>query len=195
MKRSNLRLRSNVHFRNPQLRLQEDHQFLPQVRGYAGVCALLRSFGLQPHQLRHDDAEVLRLVRIGKLTRAQQEVLKLGVSCSSCGSIPCGVDFRGEYKFVCDQPGCGNHTHAQTKAVMIRHRMRVPSSILRGYQGSLGEALSRAIRQCNGLPPAINLPALDALTVIEINPSAARQYTDEQLAAFLVYGIHHSQAR
>jgi len=190
MKRSNVRLRSNVHIRNPQLRLQEDCHFLPQVRGYARVRALLRSFGLQPHQFRHDDAEVLRLVEIGKLTRAQQEALKWGVPCSLCDSVPCGVDFRGEYKFVCDRPDCADRPN-----LFVSRRIAVPIADLRQCKHPPEALLDWAITHCNGRLPQSSLRPPFHSIVIRVGSTFARSYTDEELVRLLVYGIQHGQAR
>lgn len=189
MKRSNLRLRSNVHVRNPQLRLREDHQFLPRVRGYGGVRALLRSFGLLPDQIRHDNAEVLKLVQLGKLTRAQHEALKWGVPCAHCNCIPCGVNFRGDYEFRCEKPGCSSSPKS------VSRRIAVPLADLQECRCQPEMLLNWAIESCNRQFPQLSLQPPFNFILIRVPPTAALSYSNEQLSALLVYGIRQGQAR
>jgi hypothetical protein len=190
MKRSNLRLRSNVHLRNPQIRVQEDHDFLHHVRGYTGVRALLACFGLQPDQQRHEDTAVLRLVQVGKLTHAQHESLKWGVPCAHCGSVPCGVSFRGEYEFRCDKLGC-----ASKPKTVVPRRIMVPLADLQQCRWQPEELLNWAIEFCNGQLPQLNLLPPFQLLPIRVPSAAAVSYSNEQLAMLLVYGIRQGQTR
>lgn len=193
MNKSNLRLRSNIHFRTPDLPVYKDQQFLPRIRGYEGVRSLLRSLGLQPDQIRYDDAQVLAQVQVGRLTPAQRESLKWGIPCARCNMIPCGINFQGDYEFRCDISECGGHKQSTSAHTKIKHRFLVPSSVLRNFRGNLSDVLHQAIELCNQQPPNISLPSLDAPIILEINQPVTQQYTNEQLATFLVYGIQQSQ--
>jgi len=190
MKRSNLKLRSNVHLRNLQVRVQEDQDFLPHVRGYAGVRALLTCFGLQPEQQRHEDADVLRLVKVGKLTHAQHESLKWGLPCARCGSVPCGVNFKGEYEFRCDRPEC-----AGKPKTVVPLRIRVPQADLQQCRYQPEVLLNWAIEACNGQLPQLSLQPPFQLLTIRVPSAAAVSFSTEQLSLLLVYGIRRGQTR
>jgi hypothetical protein len=191
IKRSNLRMRSNVFLRDPAALLRDDRKFLQHVRGLSAIRKLLGCLGLQPAQQRYDDPEVLSLVQLDKLTRAQQNALKWELACSRCNSIPCGVNFRGEFEFRCERADC---TASQVSQLVAR-RIPVPREELRQSRQDPCEILEQAINRCRGIVPEIDLrPPFHPLP-IRIRSDLDHLYNDQQLAKFLVYGILHNQTR
>jgi len=191
-KRSNLQSRSNVYLRQPGTRLRDDNEFLRRVRGLAAIRKMLGLFGLQPAQQRHDASEVLRLVALGKLTATQRNALKWELACARCESIPCGETFEGKFEFRCDRADC---LSKQTPSDFVVRRILVPISDLQLCRNDVGKVLSQTIEQCRGNAPEADLqPPFHSLP-IRVSPNLDRLYSDQQLAAFLVYGIHHSQTR
>jgi hypothetical protein len=172
--------------------MHDDNEFLRCVRGLAAIRKLLNHFGLQPAQQRYNDPAVLRLVQLGKLTEAQQNALKWELACARCESIPCGETFEGKFEFRCDRADClTRHTPSE----FVVRRIPVPISDLQLCRSDMGKVLSKAIEQCRGIVPEAHLqPPFHSLP-IRVSPNLDRCYSDQQLAAFLVYGIHHSQTR
>lgn len=188
----NLQLRSNVYLRQTGTRLRDDNSFLRRVRGLAAIRKLLGYFGLQPTQQRHDDPEVLRLVELGKLTAIQQNALRWELACAQCESIPCGETFEGKFEFRCDRADC---TARKKSSVFVVRSILVPISNLQLCRDDPSKVLSLAIEQCRGIAPKTDLqPPFHSLPV-RVSSNLDRLYGDQELAAFLVYGIQHSQAR
>ena len=106
MRKSNLCLKSNVYIRDPNKRLVQDLTFIRKMRGASAVHKLLDWFSVPRRSRRHDDPEIEKLVRDGRLTVAQQNALEWELRCLRCESIPCGITFKGNYEFRCDRADC-----------------------------------------------------------------------------------------
>lgn len=194
MTKSNLRTRSNVYPRRPVARLRDDLAFSRQARGRAAIRKLMEMLGVPPNNQRHDDPLVTRLVEEGKLTVAQKNALKWELPCAACNSIPCGLNFKGELEFRCPAPQCSSVE--ATAAPHVNKQLVAPSEVLRHAQAiDLGEALNWAIEQCNGIPPTFEFDSPPARIPLKVSSIADAQYTDKQLAAFLVYGIQNFPSR
>jgi len=190
---SNVQLRSNVYLRQCEVPLREDKEFLRRVRGLKAIRKLLGYFGLQPEQQRHDDVEILRLVQLGKLSPAQQNALKWELVCTHCHSIPCGETFNGKLEFRCECDDCPARKTSSSSASVPR-RILVPIPDLQQCREDLSQILSRAINQCCGVVPEIDLQPPFYPQPIRVSPEHIR-YNDQQLATFLVYGIRQSRVR
>src|SRR5215510_10424215 len=106
MTKSNLCLRSNVYLRDPNSRLVHDMTFVHKIRGVGAVHKLLDWYAVPRGNRRPGDPEIERLVRMGKLTKAQQTALAWELRCVRCDSIPCGVNFHGAFEFRCERRDC-----------------------------------------------------------------------------------------
>jgi hypothetical protein len=188
MTKSNLRTRSNIYPRRPELRLKDDHEFSPQVRGHAAIRKLIEMMGIPPGNRMHDDPLVMRLIEAGKLTIAQKNALKWELPCAACNSIPCGLTFNGELEFRCPMPQCSSIEVITVP--YVNKQLAAPISVLRQARGiDFGDALSWAIEQCQDGPPPLEIDSPPALIPLRVSSDASVRYTDTQLAAFLVYGI------
>ncbi|HEX8494414.1 MAG TPA: hypothetical protein VF658_16340 [Pyrinomonadaceae bacterium] len=181
---SNLQLRSNVYMRRPDLALGDDEEFIRHVRGAVAVQKLLAMLGVPPDKRRHDDPEVTRLARKGRLTLAQLNTLRWAVRCVECGCLPSGLTFRGEVAFRCDITGCALR-RTPVRSVLI------PDQVLQltKHGGSFTELLERAIAECHGEPPKVRrVPPFSRVTV-RVNPTADWLYSDEEMSAFLTFAL------
>lgn len=182
--KSNLRLRSNVYVRRPGVALGDDDNFVRHVRGGGAVRQLLGMLGVPPDRHRHDDPEVIRLVRQGKLTRAQLNTLRWEVRCVECGCLPSGLTFRGEIDFRCDTAGCALR---KTPVRSVPVSDRALQTHTRG--GGFTELLERAVRECSGEPPEVRHEPPFSRVTVRVAPAADWLYTDEELSAFLTFAL------
>jgi hypothetical protein len=188
MTRSNLRTRSNVYPRRLELRLKDDHEFSRQARGYAAIRKLVEMMGVPPGNQMHDDPLVTLLIAQGKLTIAQKNAMKWELPCAACNSIPCGLNFNGELEFRCQMPQCLAVEVVATS--YVNKQLAAPIAVLKQARGiDFGDALSWAIEQCQDDPPPLETNSSPAMITLRVSSSASARYTDNQLAAFLVYGI------
>jgi hypothetical protein len=195
MKKSNLRTISNVYLRQPGTRLKDDRAFSRQVRGRTAIRELMKMLGVPPNNQRHDDPLVTQLVEEGKLTIAQKNALKWELPCAACNSIPCGLNFNGELEFRCPAPQCSSVE--VTVAPYVIKKLVAPIAVLQQARAmDFGEALSWAIEQCHGsIPQTIEFDSPPVQITLRISSAAGAQYTERQLAAFLVYGILNFPSR
>ena len=185
--KSNLTLRSNVYLRQPDTPLIGDAAFVRHVRGIEAVHQLLGMLGVPPDKRRPDDAEIIRLVRSGKLTRAQLNTLRWNIRCTECNCLPSGLTFQGVVAFRCDVPGC-TENRTPVKSILVSDQI-----IGRERAGlSLTEALDWAITQCRGVPPNVKLSPPYSRVTARVSQTADLLYTEEELSAFLTFALSHS---
>lgn len=187
---SNLKLRSNVYPRQRRTPLPADSDFIRHVRGAAAVHKLLGMLGVTPDRRRHDDPEVLRLARTGKVTRAQLNTLRWAVRCAECECIPAGVTFDGSVAFRCEIPGCAQGS-PPVRSVLI------PDQLVRevGRAKNFTDIIDWAIARCDGLPPRHEPDATRTRVTVRVSPTTDLLYDDEDLSAFLAFGLRHEASR
>lgn len=181
--RSNLRLRSNVYLRERSIALQNDKSFVPHVRGERAIRQLLSMYGI-PRDRRHNDSEVLALFRQNKLTQRQLNTLKWELRCLRCDSIPVGITFRTAVEFRCTEPQCTQRT-TPVRSILI------PDSLLVTHPPTMAweRLLSTAIQSCRGVPPQRLIEHPRTRIVARVAPTADWMYSDDDLSAFIVYGL------
>jgi hypothetical protein len=177
--KSNLKKRSNVYWRQPDISITEDHRFLRQVRGLNAVRKLLvKMVGTSDHR----NPEVRRCVVTRVLSYRQALALRTQLKCARCDTMPEGIDFRGQVDFRCGVPGCMARTPARSPHVSI--------PLLQKARTPLDQILANAIEQCHGVPPP--LPECDGprgRVTVRVSRTVDWLYSDEELAAFLSYGL------
>jgi len=194
MTRSNLRTRSNVYPRRPELRLKDDHEFSRQARGHAAIRKLMEMLGVPPGNQMHDDPFVTLLIAQGKLTIAQKNALKWELPCAACNSIPCGLSFNGELEFRCQIPQCSSVEF--TAISYVNKQLAAPIAVLQQAHGiDFGDALNWAIEECRGVPPTVEIDSPPARITIRVSSTADARYIENELVAFLVYGIQNFPPR
>jgi hypothetical protein len=208
--RSNLYLKSNVYWREPNTRLIADRAFTNLVRGRKAVSKLLTLLGVPVDQQRHYNAHVQNLQRKGTITWVQVSTLETHIQCGECLLVPSGITFTGGLDFRCDrgcagprpkQPIIPKHEVEQerprvTTRKSLHRRLRVPVDLAKGLMGRrLQDDLDWAIEACKGRAPRIPWGRSDGVGVtVEIDASLAKRYSDTELNAFLTFGLQKRKA-
>ena len=183
--KSNLRLRSNVYYRRSGVALQQDEAFVQHVRGRA-VLKLLGMYGIPTERRRHNDPEVLNLLRQGKLTQRQLNTIKWELRCIRCDCIPIGLSFTGSVEFRCKESGCTQSRYS-TRTVLVPDAIRCEYPPLTDKD----EILRTAIRMCHGVPPDVTLEPPRTRLIVRVPNTMDWLYSDSELSAFFTFGLQH----
>jgi hypothetical protein len=182
--RSNLRIRSNVYWRNLDKPLAEDRSFTRLVRGRDAIAKLFGRLGIPAGHRSASSPFVQGLLRQGTITPAQVKTLEWHTPCSRCGTIPCGLTFDNRVEFRCEDAGC-------TSRATLGRVLAIPVSCverLRDHNPS--ECLLRGIEACAGAPPSVEPDRGPKVRVsVVLDAAIAERYLDEELAAFLIHGL------
>lgn len=165
--------------------MQHDETFVRQVRGSA-VLKLLGMYGIPIGHRRHNDPEVLNLLRQGKLTQRQLNTIKWELRCIQCDCIPIGLSFQGSVDFRCNEPGC-----IQSRSAV--RPVLVPDAILTEYppKTNLEQILANAICICDGVPPNVSLDPPRTRRVVRVPNTQDWLYSESELSAFITFGLKH----
>ncbi len=150
--RSNLRIRSNVYWRDQGRTIVEDRKLTSLFRGRAAVKQLLSRLGVPPSEHTSSSTLVRQLVRQGAVTQAQARSLDWHTACARCGEIPCGLTFDGRVEMRCAVADC-------VARKTVGRALAIPVDLVELLAGGdPSERLVHAIERCGGVPPAAVSP-------------------------------------
>lgn len=179
---SNIRLRSNVYFRQGIVPITQDREFTKRVQGLKAIRKLLQMFGIAGRFQQPESPQIRQLVRQNYLTVSQAKALQWEIPCFQCQSIPCGETFHGTVEFRCPQRTCASRPRAQ--------ELLLPPALLKQMRSDPTQILERSLVVCKGKVPEINdfEPPLSRRTV-RLNLEADYRFSKTELAKFLAFGI------